>query len=363
MNVMKWKVVLYMGILTGAAICAVRYHAAVSSGILESGKRCVMVILPSLYLFSILAALFVKSGLLLRLGKWLDPCSRRLLHMDGTVLAVLVFSQLGGYPVGAQLLHQLRRGHALTAAQEQTLLCVCMGSGPAFLLGTVCNGLPSSLTAILMISMLLPNLLLGWILSVRGGITISQAHPERPVSSAALLTSAVESAAAAMLKICSMILLFGAMTAVGEEMGVFSLLTVCGKGNGAGAHARLLSVLEISCVTDYIRQGGSLPMAAALLSFGGICVHMQLAAVCEGNLPWLRFWLYRMLAASGTYWCCFWGIRLFCREELPAVVAVLPTYAAEPASGNTVTVVCLLVMSILLLIRWERVLPLRKPLS
>lgn len=346
---MHWKKLLIFGVLTGAAICAVRYHSTVSLGILDAGSRCVYVIIPSLYLFSILAALFVRTGALSCMGERIHPLSRRVPGMDGSLLMVLLFSQLGGYPVGAQLLHQLRRDKVLTAAQERSLLCACVGCGPAFLLGTVCSHMPPRLTCLLFLSIVLPNLVLGWIVTKCSRISVSGTASPGVSLNAEKLVSAVESGASAMVRICSMILLFGAGMGVMQGMGL-----LLSQENREGRF--LSAVLEISCITDYISGGGSLPMAAALLSFGGICVHLQIAAICDGNLAWLQFWLCRITAAVTSYGLCFWGIRLLYRGQVPAGLVSPSPFNAVPANGNHAAVLCLLLMSVMLLIRWERVL-------
>ncbi len=353
MKVMKLRYFAAAAVLTGMMAAAAVYHESVANAILLAGQRCVTIIIPSLYLFSILAAFAVRTGLLMTLAKPIDRLSRLLLRMDGTLLLVLLFSQLGGYPVGAQLLHRLRCSGALNEKQEQALLCVCIGCGPAFLLGTVCRGLSVTVTAVLLLSVSLPNLVLACFLGQSGILT----RESCPLPSLRLhstdLTEAVEAGAAAMLKICSMILFFAALYGIAEGCG---LLAAVGKLLPCAptlAEGWLGAVLEISTITDFLQHGGTLPQAAALLSFGGICVHLQNAAICDGKFPWLRFWGCRLLTAVCAWGICTGLLRFLYGGEVPA--ALLQPFAAAPTAPENppLPVLCLIVMSVLLLMRHD----------
>jgi hypothetical protein len=169
---------------------------------------------------------------------------------------------------------------------------------------------------------------------------------------AGVLTESVESGAAAMLKICGMVLAFAALLSIAEAVGLFQLLTLLMPTGMENATALVQSILEISCITEYMQQGGSFPMAAALLSFGGICVHLQAASICDGNFAWGKFWMCRILTAFMSYGFCSVGFRILCRGE---TVAVMLGQTVSSTSGSTpVPGLCLLLMSVLLLQRQEK---------
>ncbi len=353
MKGMKLRYFAAAAILTGLMAAAAVYHESVAEAILLAGQRCVTIIIPSLYLFSILAAFAVRTGLLMTLAKPIDCLSRRLLRMDGTLLLVVLFSQLGGYPVGAQLLHRLRCSGALPEKQEQALLCVCIGCGPAFLLGTVCHGLPVMVTAVLWLSVSLPNLVLACILGRSGMFRRESCSVSCVHLSSTELAESVEAGAAAMLKICSMILFFAALCGIAAGCGLLAVIGTLLPCRPALAEGWLSAVLEISTITDFLQQGGTLPQAAALLSFGGICVHLQNAAICDGNFPWLRFWGCRLLTAVCTWGICTGLLRFLYGGEVPA--ALLQPFAAAPTAPENppLPVICLIVMSVLLLLRHD----------
>lgn len=327
-------------LMSGAVMC----HEGVQMAVLSAGERCVRVLIPSLYLFSILAACFVQSGILEDLSS-----GRRFLRTDGYLLAVELFSLIGGYPVGAQLLHGMRRQGILTEKQERRMLGVCFGCGPGFLLGTVCGRLPMQAGLWMMFSVSLPNLIVFLILA-RDEVLPKQMQSNRNAG-AALLTGSVESAASAMLKICGMVIGVGAVLGILEQMGVFDLIGRTFPAPLELTVTFLKTVSEVSCITEFMQNGGSLPMAAALLSFGGLCVHLQAAAICEGNLSWIRFWAVRILCSMMAYGICRIGMLFLFRGIQSASLTV-----AEPVlSGESaVPGVCLLMMSAMLLQRSAR---------
>ena len=309
---------------------AVYFHEPIAQAVLNAGTRCIFVILPSLYLFSILAAFCVRSGFLELLA---EPF-QKIIKTDAVLWLVVIFSQIGGYPAGAQLLHNLYQNGRISQEQERNLLCACMGCGFGFLFATVGGNLRTALALWLIIS--LPNFILAGCL-IRNH-NIKKAESPEKLSFSVLLTESVDSAASAMLKICGMILAFGAF--MGILYGIF------GDFNQIFA-----SILEISNLSDYMKNGGTLPVAAGLLSFGGCCVHFQIAAVCENHLDWMKFLVCRILTAVSSGLLCRICLKFFFPESVPAFLinTVTPAYSTQ----NAVPACCLAVMSVFVLKKYD----------
>ncbi len=308
------------------------WNTAVRGSILDAGERCLTVLIPSLYFYSLLAAFCIRSDGLRYVS--------RLFRKNGLLWGIVLFSQIGGYPVGAQLLHELEVSGVISQHQKNRMLCVCFGCGPGFLLGTVCRGLPARLCLWMMLSVILPNLLLApfFLRGIEPGETV---HPSVPLTHQ--ITQAAESAANAMLKVTAMILAFAACMGILDGMGAFSLLP-------ERWAVLVRSVLEVSSITELLPAGGSLPMAAACLSFGGSCVHLQTEAIC-GAPDWGKFLLIRAASAIMSYGICTLGVRYLFREIVPASLCV-----TEPqlTTGSMLPGACLLVMSVMLLRRSDR---------
>lgn len=323
---------------------AVVFYPAVAGSVLTAGRRCVCVLIPSLYLFSILASLSVRTGMLTVLAQPFQKCFRKLFHRDAMLCMILLFSQIGGYPVGAQILHELSRNRMITPEQEKRLLCVCMGSGFGFILGTAGGTLRTALLFWVIIS--LPNLVYGWFL-LRGMYTEDIKNLNQNLNKnfnlISAFTESVEHSAQAMLKICGMILAFSGFLGILEGISrlcSFRIPAVIG------------SILEVSNVTAYLQDGGTLAGAAALLSFGGICVHLQISAVTENQLPFRTFWLIRGILSGIVYLLgrlIPWNLVNAGQTAVSVFLLTSPEQIAMTGNENIIPSICLLVMSVFLL--------------
>lgn len=347
---MKRNEFLYIFSCIGAFAAALHFRAAVTEAMLTAGTRCVLVIIPSLYLFSVLSAFCIRTGLLNAAACPIHRLCRKFLRTDGIFLLIWLFSQFAGYPVGVQLLAQLQEREHLPQAQCDRLLCCCFGCGPAFLLGLICKNteVPQIIPLIMMLSIILPNFLLAlWLLR---GCTVSQSRQVRVLSTD--FTSAVESGAAAMMKICAMILLFSAVTAIFGEL--FRSVGEYAAAMTGIAPMRLQAccgaILEISSLPEFLASGGSLPEAAALLSFGGICVHLQNAAICGGNFPWRRFFVTRCCCAAASYLLCRTAL-CFCEIPMQTVFLSTHDYTAALTQDSVLPLLCTALMAFVVLER------------
>ncbi len=251
-------------------------------------------------------------------------------------MAIVLFSQIGGYPVGAQMVHAMRMNDEISEEEERKFVCICFGCGAGFLLGTVCRNLSPFMGFWVMLSVSLPNLILAPFFMRQ--IAENQAIPTKKPF-VILVTESVENTAQAMLKITAMV------TAFAGVMGIFEGIKAYFPEMLPKYSSFIRSVLEVSNVTEFMQSGGTLPMASALLAFGGICVHLQISAICNGNLSWWLFWGMRILSAMGAYFICQLGLTLF-----PDVAqTALQNLNAEPYQGNMLSGICLFVMSVLLM--------------
>lgn len=321
------QILLILGILTCFS-GAVYFHQQAGQGVLNAGERCITVILPSLYLFSILASFCVKSGFLELLAK---PFRK-----NAVLWLIVFFSQLGGYPVGAQLLHSMYQEGKISEAQEQKLLCACFGCGFGFLFATVGGNVRTALLVWLILTV--PNLLLAGVFlrRMKTEIQPDETPVRKPFS--VLLTESVESSASAMLKICGMILAFGAF------MGMLEGLT--GK-----IPSVVRSILEISSLSEYMKSGGILPAAVSLLSFGGLCVHCQIASVCENRIQWGMFWLCRILTSVSSGLLCAVSMKFLFPESVPVFLSEMQI--SVHSTPSRIPACCLAVMSVFVLKKYD----------
>ena len=157
-------------LLDHAASCdgRVRRHALVcpdgiGEGIHNGLTLCATVILPSMFPFMVLSAFLVKSGLALRIGRVLEKPTRLLFGLPGCAATAILMSMIGGYPVGAKAVSELKESGELTESQCSRMFCFCVNAGPAFLIFAVGSNMLGSVQVgvILYASQLIASLLIG----------------------------------------------------------------------------------------------------------------------------------------------------------------------------------------------------------
>ena len=172
--------------------------------------------------------------------------------------------------------------------------------------------------------------------------------------SAQMLTFAVTSAGRTLLKLCGMILCFAALTGIFQAAGLFRCCTALMQQLGVSFPLADLvrSILEISnCVELPLPVPLRIPVLAGLLSFGGVCVLLQICAVTGktisvGKLVWARG--FTGLLSGGI---CAAVLHFF-----PIAVSeqVLTTSAVPQTAAHPVFPILMLLCMMLLVFREEQ---------
>lgn len=254
------------------------------------------------------------------------------------------------------MLCTLTKQGVLSKEDASRLLCVCYGGGPAFLLGLL-GTVSCRRTCFLLIfsANLFANLLLCFLLFHRKPISppVNGNNAIAPFS-AQMLTFAVTSAGRTLLKLCGMILCFAALTGIFQAAGLFCCCTALMQQLGVSFPLADLvqSILEISnCVELPLPVSLRIPVLAGLLSFGGVCVLLQICAVTRktisvGKLVWARG--FTGLLSGGI---CAAVLHFF-----PIAVSeqVLTTSAVPQTAAHPVFPILMLLCMMLLVFREEQ---------
>lgn len=258
-----------------------RFGQSVLNGLMLWLTAIVPTALPLLVVLS----LMVRSPAFLSLTRRLSPFAEKLFRIPGAGAGAMLLSLLSGYPAGARTLAELASEGRLQKGDVFYTACLASTSGPAFCLGAAAAmfGSPaagmvlfgSHLLAVWSAGFLLPRL------------TRHKANPMPPPLPkarepfSALLFSAVQ----AVLSVGALIALFFCI----KEM-LFSLLPPL-SGYGEGVLSGLLEVTAGVSALANLKTPLSLALAAAEVSFGGLCVNAQQLSFLAGTgvkmLPFL----------------------------------------------------------------------------
>lgn len=254
--------------------------AAVRDGLRVSGSS----VIPALFPFFVLTKFLLNLKAPSAPPRWLDRLMRRCFGVSGACGTALALSFLGGYPVGAATVVSLYESGALEKSEAERALRFCNNSGPAFFVGVVGGVVLQDVRLGLLCyaAHILAALCCG--LFFAGAKTrlhaIRRVQPSRIPAGKAFL-DAISASCAALLQISGLILFFSVVSALLDCCGLTAmLLRLPLPGSEAERRALLCGILEMSGgVVSLTGTTHAAELAAFLLGWGGLCVHLQAASL------------------------------------------------------------------------------------
>lgn len=258
-----------------------RFGQSVLNGLMLWLTAIVPTALPLLVVLS----LMVRSPAFLSLTRRLSPFAEKLFRIPGAGAGAMLLSLLSGYPAGARTVAELASDERLKKGDVFDTACLASTSGPAFCLGAAAAMFSSPAAGIVLFgSHLLAVWSAGFLLPRLTRHKAEPAPPPLPKARepfSALLISAVQ----AVLSVGALIALFFCI----KEM-LFSILPPL-SGYGEGVLSGLLEVTAGVSALANLKTPLSLALAAAEVSFGGLCVNAQQLSFLAGTgvkmLPFL----------------------------------------------------------------------------
>ena len=231
---------------------------------------CAGSVIPALFPFFVAVSCFTGLGLARDAGRLLAPAASALLGCSGPGAVAFLMGLLGGYPVGGRTVAELYRTGAIDRAEAERLLTFCNNCGPAFVLGVAGAGRFGDLRTGLWLYAIhvLAAALVAQLRRTGRTRALPPLHAP-PLSPAAALVRAVTDGARAMVSVCAFVVFFvAALRLVTDLTGVDQPL--------------LLGAVELTGgVLALVPDRGGFITSAALLGWGGLCVHAQTAAALQ----------------------------------------------------------------------------------
>ncbi len=357
---MKIKKLLVSAAVILIIISLILFSAQISQEIINGIGICLNTIIPSLFCFTAFSVFLIKTNISEALIYPFAAPLRFLFGVDNLGVGIVVLSLVGGYPVGAALISDAVKEGKLSQQEANRLLCFCVNAGPAFLIGVV--GIPilksSKLGLTIYLSHILACLSVANITRIgkRTNNTCKNSRSTCMKLGDALIYSA-KSASYSMLTICSLIILFSAVYAIIDSAGLAGAITSAFKPvfSEKTAEALINGLLEIckGCSKLYDVSGVErIILASGLTAFGGVCVHMQIAAIVNPcGLKTGRYMFYKVIYAVLSVIYTFLLLKIF-KIELPVISAS----ASSLGNGvyNHISSAFLVGVCILLLFNFEK---------
>jgi hypothetical protein len=285
------KNIFFTLILVAFMTLSIVYAPEVKSQVQTAVNNCLTVIIPSLYGFMVLSDLAVRTGIYKIISKPFFIFAK-LFNIPSNFLAILIISHIGGYPVGIKLICDLLDKKEIDKKTARRLSCFCVSSGPAFIVGTVSGVLyhSSEVAWLLFLSITFSNFIIAFVTGLFAEKVQSKKEKININISWQSLNNAVETSAAVMFKICAVILMC--------SVGIGLLKTALNS-------SFLNSFIDVTNIVFVQKNNyNNLPLIAALLSFGGICVALQIFGIAGNKINMTEFLLFRLIAASLSFFIC-----------------------------------------------------------
>jgi hypothetical protein len=326
------KIIAAIIIITLTLSALILDSKSMTLAIIGAIETCLYTIIPALFGFMAVSAYLIKSGLYRIIFKPLYLIMHRAIRLDEEEFGIFLLSQFGGYPVGAKLLADSKGKQACLPENSPLPYCYC--PSPGFVIAVVGIGLFSNPAVGL--AVYLSNMLACVILAVflnlnRKKITGGFKNPPLQLTQDTF-TSSIMSASSALFPVCAVVVAFGVIGGVLSFIGLENPL--------------FFAFLEISNVSSLTPDLRLLPLIAAMFSFGGVCIIMQVPAIAKGRLHLKSFFLWRFPAAVLSALICRLLMQLVdFTVYIPAstIIDILPTESASPVAS-----VCLLIMAVIL---------------
>lgn len=339
-------------------LALIMYSKSIKESVFDSINICLSVVIPSLYGFLIVSLLIIKTNIYYYLSKPFTLFSKYVLKIPPKMFSIFLTSLIGGYPVGAKLIYELVDKEELSEAEANNLMCYCFGSGPAFIMGTIATTVYNNLKVglIIFISAFVSNLLIA---IFRGFFKKSKPCNEQTPSvkfNSVILTDSITSAGKSLFNICLMIVFFAILSSILVEIGLSNYLcTTIVKYFDADydtIQSAFHSFLDISNISKFPKNNYlNLPLISGLISFGGICVLIQIFSISRGKLNSWKFIAWRLISSllSG----------IVCKLLLSSIFSDIVLSASTPiprisTSINILPSIFLLIMTMMLLLNSTR---------
>jgi len=261
------------------------FPAQSSKGTLQGINLCIETLLPSLFPFMFVSALFSSSVSTKNSHNKLDSFFQKVLGIDFSCVQSLLLAAFGGYPVGAVTVNNLYKKGVLTEKQSRFMIYIAFGSGMGFLVSyTGANLLSSREAGVLLFSAQLITIFfmvllsriflrpLGKQIKAEKNFTFPE-HNEKNHSNIDreekslfyLIFQSALTAGKSAFGMCLIVVLFSAVSGI-----ILPLLSY-----NSFLRDNFLALWEVSAGVKNFANSAPLWFLGFITGFGGICVHLQ----------------------------------------------------------------------------------------
>lgn len=312
-NKIKTAMLLLFILLSGAALIVFRDESI--KGVSDSLSVCGNILIPSMFPFMVLSSFALSSGVFHKLDGVFSPIMKKVFHLPGVGFSAVFFGFIGGYPVGARMISELYEKGNITKSEAKHLFVFCVNAGPAFIVSAAGSAMLGSAEAgfVMLCGACLSSLITGTASSLFfKKEKHSAVREEREYDLSSALTSAVSSALGGVMNVCAWVMAFSCVSEIIES-----------KISNEKAKLIFDFVSEVTTGVPSAARLGGVPLAAAAISFGGVCVMCQIVPyIKKCGMKISEYLSFRIINAAVTYFIT--------KIILPLASVTVTVYANSP---------------------------------
>ncbi len=294
---------------------------------------CLTTIIPSLFGFMVISTFVINSNLHVYIFKPLYFVLKHIIRVSSDEFGILLLSLIGGYPVGAKLvIEYISYNRNYSAMYTKKLSYLYCGS-PTFIISIVGIGIFGSVKVGLLVylSNALACIIYAVLLNIRNEVSSNNENKQKTHLSQDVFISSVLSSGKALFSVCLTVILFTILIQIFKSSGIYNYI-------GIYTTEIINSIIEISNIRSL--SINSLPIIAAITSFGGICILMQVKMIVKNYIKLKYFMLSRLPIALLSGVICFLltkdiecvevikqstqlGIRMFSKNPIASVSIII----------------------------------------
>ena len=290
-------------VLFTLAFILLKFPENSADGVRNGIDLCLDVLVPTLYPFMIVTNIFINSGMVDRIPFAVRRIMNYLFRLPGECASVILFSMIGGLPVGARMIRKLYDKKIISMDQGQRMLYFCINPGPAFVISTVghCMFASKEIGLLIYISLVASSLTVGIISRFLNDDNEIIQINNVDAYNKNVLQSSVSEASKSIISVCSWVIAFSCITEIIEKLCVSDTTKVF-----------LQCIIEMTNGCRVSAEHFSVPVIAGVIGFSGLCAHFQIMdSIVAVKLRYKYFLAGRILNGSIAILYCSFLVKWF----------------------------------------------------
>ncbi len=323
------------------AFILLKFPAYSIDGVKKGIDICMNRLVPSLYPFMILTNIYISSKAAEMKIPLFNKLCRFLFRLPGCCAAVILFSFIGGLPIGAKMSSELCERGYISKEQCARLLCFCVNPGPAFVISAVGLSMLGSekVGALIYASLILASLIIGFISRFFTSENETYINSDINTSASSVKGSSIETSviksSKSILFICSWVVAFSCL---GE--------LIVNLNFADGTKSFLLCITEMTRGSLVAAEKYPISIVSAVIGFSGICGHFQLmSAIKTAGMKYKIFLVSRIINSGLSAVICSLLLKVFPVVSETFYVGIKPE--SGKTSGSFILSVLMVMMAVL----------------